>query len=100
MMGTLLNGLPSIMIPLGADQIFDARRVTGAGAGTYLRPRVATPPIIREVVQRLMAESLYKRNALRIKAEIETLPPLTSGARWIEECVRRHRSSVLQRVSI
>jgi UDP:flavonoid glycosyltransferase YjiC (YdhE family) len=77
MLGALAHGLPLLMLPRGADQHDNARRVVAAGAGLELAE--VTPRAGAAAVERLPA---LRPPAERIAAEIAALPaPAAAVAR-------------------
>ncbi|HEY1359912.1 MAG TPA: glycosyltransferase [Thermoleophilaceae bacterium] len=68
--GALAAGLPLVVVPLFADQPYNAERVQAVGAGT-----VAQPPNIAEAVERVLEGGPYRDAAERIAAELRSQPP-------------------------
>jgi UDP:flavonoid glycosyltransferase YjiC (YdhE family) len=75
--GSLAAGVPMVVVPLGADQPHNARRVASVGAGIDLTaPDAAT---VRAAVERLLAEATFGHAARRVAAEIAALPPVDAS---------------------
>jgi UDP:flavonoid glycosyltransferase YjiC (YdhE family) len=72
--GALAHGLPSVLIPMGADQPLNAARCADLGVARVLDAVEATPDIIREAVASVLADPGYRRAAERIRDEIAGLP--------------------------
>ena len=71
---TLLNGLPTVTIPLGADQPQNARRCAALGVGEVIASDNRTPEAIREAVRRVFGEPSYRGKAERVRDEMAALP--------------------------
>ncbi len=74
LLGTLAHGLPSVLLPLGADQPYNARRCVELGTARVLDPVTVTPDEVREAVSAVLAEQGYRRAAGRIQDETNALP--------------------------
>jgi UDP:flavonoid glycosyltransferase YjiC (YdhE family) len=75
-MGTLAHGLPSVLLPMGADQPHNAQRCVDLGIARVLDPVSATPDEVRAAVSAVLADPGYRRAAERIQDEINALPEL------------------------
>ncbi len=72
--GALAHGLPSVVIPMGADQPNNAARCQALGVGWVLDAIGATPHDVRDAVSVVLADPAYRRAAERISDEIAALP--------------------------
>lgn len=72
--GALAHGLPTVLLPLGADQPQNAEQCTRLGVGQVLDPVAATPEDVRAAVARVLADQEYRRAAARVRAEMLDLP--------------------------
>ncbi|HWM11012.1 MAG TPA: glycosyltransferase, partial [Solirubrobacteraceae bacterium] len=72
--GTLAFGLPSVAIPMGADQPGNARRLEALGLARALEVMSATPDEVREAVRAVLGDPSYREAAERIRDEIARLP--------------------------
>ena len=100
MMAAMSNGIPVYCIPMAADQPYNAARLLAAGAGLsssiYSGPPAAgpppfTPPSPDEVggaVRQLLEDPRFRSGAIRVRAEIEALPPVAAAAQQIESRMR------------
>jgi MGT family glycosyltransferase len=70
---TLVNGLPSVLIPLGADQPENARTCARVGVARIMTTRPA-PEEIRAIVGEVLADSDYRLRAQHIRDEMALLP--------------------------
>jgi UDP:flavonoid glycosyltransferase YjiC (YdhE family) len=99
----LTAGVPLYVIPMAADQPYNAERVLAAGAGLSARvpegpppgppqagPPAFTPPTggqIRDSVRRLLTEPHFATGAQRVAAEIAAMPPVVHAAERLEEAM-------------
>jgi len=72
--GALAHGLPSVLIPMGADQPMNAARCKELGVGRVLDAIGATPETVRDAVSAVLADPRYRRAAERMRDEIAALP--------------------------
>ena len=72
--GALAHGLPSVVLPMGADQPLNAARCEALGVGRTLDAVRATPETVRAAVAAVLADPSYRRAAERIRDEIDALP--------------------------
>ena len=74
LMAALAHGLPSVLLPLGADQPHNARRAEELGLARILDAAIATPDQIRETVRRALRDRSAVDRARRVADEIDALP--------------------------
>ena len=72
--GALAHGLPSVLIPMGADQPLNAARCLQLGVARVLDPISATPDTVRAAASLVLADPRYRRAAERIRDEFAVLP--------------------------
>jgi UDP:flavonoid glycosyltransferase YjiC (YdhE family) len=72
--GTLAHGLPSVLIPLGADQPQNAARCADLGVALVLDAMQVTPESVRAAASTVLEDLAYRRNAERLRDEIAALP--------------------------
>jgi UDP:flavonoid glycosyltransferase YjiC (YdhE family) len=77
-LGALAHGLPSLLLPLGADQPHNARRCAALGIGRVLDPVDATAEQIRDAVGAVLDDEPTAERARRWAARCRDLP--TAGA--------------------
>lgn len=73
-LGALAHGLPSVLIPMGADQPLNASRCEELGVARVLDAVRATPELVREAVSAVLWDPTYRSAAERIRDEIAALP--------------------------
>ncbi|HEY0735950.1 MAG TPA: glycosyltransferase [Herpetosiphonaceae bacterium] len=73
-MGALAHGLPSVLIPMGADQPLNGARCVDLGVAQVLDPIAATSESVRNAVNAVLSDPRYRQAALRLRDEIAALP--------------------------
>jgi UDP:flavonoid glycosyltransferase YjiC (YdhE family) len=72
--GALAHGLPSVLIPMGADQPLNAARCADLGVARVLDALEATPETVREAVSTVLEDPTYRRAAERMRDASAALP--------------------------
>ncbi len=72
--GALNAGLPMVVIPVSADQPYNAACCAALGVGRVIAPDERTPEAIRAAVRAVLAEPTYRQNAERLRDEMAALP--------------------------
>jgi hypothetical protein len=70
-LGALAAGLPLVVVPLFADQPYNAIRVAAVGAGV-----VAALDDVRAATERVLADERYRTAAGEVADEMRSLPPV------------------------
>jgi MGT family glycosyltransferase len=73
-LGALAHGLPSVLIPMGADQPYNAQRSVELGIARVLDPITLTPDEVSRTVSNVLADDGYRQAAERLQAEMAALP--------------------------
>jgi hypothetical protein len=76
-LGALAAGVPAVVVPLFADQSYNARRVEAAGAGLVVAPPDAGA--IRRAIERLIGGPTIGQGAERIAAEMRSQRPIEAA---------------------
>ena len=84
LMGALAQGLPSVLLPMGADQPLNAARSAALGFALALDALTASPEQIREAVLRVLSEASFREAAETMRDEIAALPPFEEALRLVE----------------
>jgi MGT family glycosyltransferase len=84
MMGALTYGLPSVLLPLGADQPHNAARCADLGVSRVLDAIRATPADIRDAITDALGKPAYRRAAASLRDEIQRLPSVEYGVDLLE----------------
>lgn len=72
--GALAHGLPMVLIPMGADQPYNAARCAALGVARVLDAVEATPEAVRATVAAILADPTYRWAAGRLRDEIAAMP--------------------------
>ena len=93
-MACLLNGLPSVMLPIDGDQPRNAKRVEQLGAGIMLPGPSRSADMVRDAVYAVLADERYRGSARRIRERLENLPGLDHAVHLIERLAEEKRPIV------
>ena len=88
-LGALLAGVPQVVVPLFADQPYNAGRIAEIGAG--LQADAGRPESIREGVQRVLGDGSYRAAASAVAREAFSLPPIEAAESALLELVEAAR---------
>ena len=83
--GALAHGLPTVLLPMGADQPHNAEQCARLGVGRELDPIAVTPADVRTAVAEVLADSSYRQAAERVRAEILELPEPAQAVPLLEQ---------------
>ncbi|MCA1841819.1 MAG: hypothetical protein LC792_01260, partial [Actinobacteria bacterium] len=90
-LAALAHGVPQLVIPGGADQPVNAARVRSVGAGRFLAGDHVAPEAVGAEVEVLLRDPVYRLNALRMRAEIDAMPPPADAVRLLERLAGERR---------
>ncbi len=93
-LAALAAGLPQVVIPLGADQPANARRCADLDLGRVVWPTERTPEAIAAVARDALGDPWFRRNAVRLRQEMESLPGPAHAVELLEQLVASHRPAV------
>jgi len=88
--GALAHGLPMVLLPIGADQPFNAARCHDLHVGRVLNAFEAAPGDVRRAAAAVLEDTTYGQNAKRLEAEIAALPDPEYGVRLLERLAVQH----------
>jgi len=84
----IANGLPMVIVPLGADQPENAARCAELGASRTLDQDSLTPEHVRDVVLDVLHTPSYRQNAERLREEFDSLPGPHVAVELLERLAR------------
>jgi MGT family glycosyltransferase len=87
----LAQGIPMVVAGETEDKMEVAARVEWAGAGINLRRRRPSPESIREAVNEVLTNPVYRANAKRIQADFAKYDAPTVAAELLEALARGER---------
>jgi UDP:flavonoid glycosyltransferase YjiC (YdhE family) len=73
-LATFARGLPTLLVPQGADQFDNARHCAELGAGLVLMPGDVTTETVRDAVEILLADTSYRDRSRELAGEIAAMP--------------------------
>lgn len=78
------EGVPQVLVPMGADQLDNTARAAAAGTARVLTIEGLRPEVVREAVREVLSDPGYRSHARRLQAEMEVLPPVEYGVALLE----------------
>lgn len=97
-MASLSIGLPMVVIPLGADQFRNGKRIVDLGVGVMLDRDKRTPDDIRQAVFEVLYNPVYRERAGQLQQEITALPSPDHAVRLLERLGREKQPLIDPRV--
>lgn len=88
MTGALAHGLPSILLPMGADQSHNTERAVALGVARELDAATVTPAEITAAVTAALADDALRARAAEVQAELNALPGPEAAIPLIEALAR------------
>jgi UDP:flavonoid glycosyltransferase YjiC (YdhE family) len=88
MLGALAHGIPQVMVPITADQPYNAARCSAVGVARVVPSSDATAASIREAALSVLADPSYRRAAQRIRDEMVSLPGPDGMVTLLEQLAR------------
>jgi MGT family glycosyltransferase len=89
--GALAHGLPSVLLPLGADQPLNAGRCADLGVARVLDAVEATPEVVRAAAADVITDPAYRCDAEGLRDEIAALPDPAHAIGLLERLAREKR---------
>lgn len=84
LMATLAHGIPSLLLPLGADQPHNARRAEELGVAAALDAASVRPEDVEARAGELLADAAMQRRCLTIAGELTQLPDTSTAVVALE----------------
>jgi UDP:flavonoid glycosyltransferase YjiC (YdhE family) len=88
LMATLAHGLPSLLLPLGADQPHNAMRAGQLGVAVTLDAATAGPEEVGECAHAALADDPLHARCVAVAAELRDLPDSSAAVAALEEAAR------------
>jgi UDP:flavonoid glycosyltransferase YjiC (YdhE family) len=89
-MDALSLGLPMVLIPIAADQPFNARSCAEVGAAHVIEAEDRTHQAVRKATRMVLDDPRYRLAAARLRDEIEALPGLEYTVELLERLAAGH----------
>jgi UDP:flavonoid glycosyltransferase YjiC (YdhE family) len=91
----LSAGVPMAVVPLFADQPYNAERVAAVGAGIALDDGADALPRLGDAVSRLIVDPAYRVNAARVAIEMRSLPTVDLAPAIVRELVADRMTAIV-----
>ncbi|MEV6288648.1 glycosyltransferase [Kribbella sp. NPDC051770] len=82
---SLACGVPLVLLPLGADQPWNADRCEALGVGQVLDPLTVSSAEVAASVDEVLTSATYREAARSLQAEAESLPTAEAAADAVEK---------------
>ncbi len=89
--GALNAGLPMVVIPISADQPYNAECSAALGVGVVIEPDNRTPEAIWAAVRVVLADPTYRQKAEHVRDEMAALPGPEYAVELLERLARERR---------
>jgi UDP:flavonoid glycosyltransferase YjiC (YdhE family) len=93
-LGALAYGAPQVLLPMGADQPFNAARCDALGVGRTLDAVTCSPQEVHDAVIEVLHDPAYRDRAARLRDETLALPGATYAVGLIERLAAERRPIV------
>ena len=88
LVATLTHGLPSLLVPLGADQPHNASRATALGVAERLDGATLTPSDVADRAAALLADGPVRARCREVAAEVAALPDIDTAVAALKAAAR------------
>jgi UDP:flavonoid glycosyltransferase YjiC (YdhE family) len=90
LVGCLARGVPIVSVPVAAsDNVPNALRMAGLGAGIAVLPEERSPERIAEAMRAVLNDASYRQGARKVADEIAQLTSATQAVKLMEDLVAR-----------
>jgi MGT family glycosyltransferase len=84
-MACVEQGLPMVALPLaGGDQPGNSARCAALGLARVVGPQQRDPTLIRDAVLDVLRDPNYRKNARRLKRDLQSLPPVEHAVELLQ----------------
>ena len=87
----LTAGVPTVAVPLNADQPANAQRMAELGVGVTISPRQATTPTLAAACQQVLDNPAYRHTARGFQRRILGLPGMDTLINELTTLITKHR---------
>jgi UDP:flavonoid glycosyltransferase YjiC (YdhE family) len=91
----LAAGVPMAVVPLFADQPYNAQSIAAIGAGIALEGGVDALAGLGDAVSRLLVDPAYAANAARVADEMRALPTVDVAPAIVRELVADRMTAIV-----
>lgn len=92
LLGAIRNDVPPLVIPLGADQLVNARRCVQLGIGLALSQSRINVTTVRTALDALLCDTRFHRRLQQLKARDSDVPPIELAGLALERLARKGKS--------
>lgn len=85
LMATIAHGLPSLLLPLGADQPHNASRAAELGVATTLDAATVRPEVVGERARAVLRDDAMRSRCVGLAAELQASPGLSVAVAALAE---------------
>lgn len=85
-------GLPVVIVPLIADQFFNAHVTERVGLGRVVRLEDLQPDNVRAAAQQVLENPAYRATAKRLQQELHALPGVEHAVELLQALAKTHRA--------
>ncbi|HEY4866992.1 MAG TPA: glycosyltransferase [Candidatus Dormibacteraeota bacterium] len=89
----LIAGVPMVVIPITADQPYNAQRSASLGVGEVIASHNRTSAAVRMATQKVLKDPSYRANAARFREQMMALPGPDQLVKVIEELALERTNS-------
>lgn len=92
LLAALDAAVPMVVVPLIADQFFNAQVARHSGLGQVVQRADLTPARICAAADEVLTNPQYRQNARRLQAEMHALPDQQHAVELVERVVAEHKA--------